>query len=275
MPLLEFDKVSKFYDVNRLGHRASTETGGESKDDPANTASQGIQALTEISFSISRGETVGIIGESGAGKTTLAHLSTGLVNPTCGRVLVDGTGLSGTRISRHRNARIIQLVWQDARGSIDPRMKVGSIIEEPLRVHNLLDRNDSQGQIAGLLYQVGLSGNLADRYPHELSGGELQRVVIARALSLSPELLICDEPASSLDIQAKLQVADLLTRLQAERNLALMVIAHDLSLVRRITRELLVMNRGVIVERGSTDTLIQKPVHPHAKMLVGCDPSSP
>lgn len=249
MPLLEFDKVSKLYDAH-------------------------FQALTEISLSISPGESVGIIGESGAGKTTLAALATGLVRPTSGRVLVDGEELSGASKSHRRNARLIQLVWQDTGGAVDPRMKAGSIIEEPLRVHNLSGKDDAQEQVARLLHEVGLPVNLADRYPHELSGGELQRVIIARALALSPGLLICDEPAASLDVHSKQKIADLLTRLQAERNLALMVIAHDLSLVRKITRELVVMNRGAIVERGPTEMLIKRPSHPYAQMLISCDPST-
>jgi len=259
--------------VWRRGHGPPAETDGEDKRALADAASPGIQALTEISLSISPGESVGIIGESGAGKTTIAAVATGLVRPTSGRVLVDGEVLSGDGKTRRRNARIIQLVWQDTSGSVDPRMKAGSIIEEPLRVHNLSGKNDAHVHIARLLREVGLSGNLTDRYPQELSGGELQRVVIARALALNPRLLICDEPAAALDIHAKLQIADLLTRLQTERNLALMVIAHDLSLVGRITRELVVMNRGAIVERGPTEMLIKRPSHPYTQMLIGSDPS--
>ncbi|MBI5871269.1 MAG: ATP-binding cassette domain-containing protein [Actinobacteria bacterium] len=247
MPLLEFDKVSKRY--------------------------KSIQALAETSFSVSPGESIGIIGESGSGKTTLASIATGLVRPSSGRVLIDGQALSGEGKSRRRNARTIQLIWQDTRGSVDPRLNVGRIIEEPLRVHDLLSKDDPHGQVAGLLNEVGLSGKLAGRYPHELSGGELQRIVIARALALSPGLLICDELAASLDIHAKLKVARLLTRLQSERNLALIVIAHDLSLVGRMTRELLVMNNGVIVERGATDLLMEKPSHQYTQSLIGCDPS--
>jgi len=257
--------------MRRRGHLGPVETDGEDKGDLVDDDSQGIQALSEVSFSISPGETVGVIGESGAGKTTLASIATGQIKPTSGRVLVEDEELSGASRTRRRNSRIIQLVWQDTTASVDPRMKVTSIIEEPLNVHGLSTRDDSRRGAASLLQEVGLSGKLSDRYPHELSGGELQRVVIARALALSPRLLICDEPAASLDMQAKLQVADLLTRLQAERNLALMVIAHDLSLVRRITRELVVMNRGAIVERGPTEMLIKRPSHPYAKMLIGCD----
>lgn len=271
MPLLEFDKVSKLYDVRRHSHGIPVETDGEEKSDQLDAVDQGIQALNEVSFSISPGETVGVIGESGAGKTTLASIATGQIKPTSGRILVEEEELSGANRTCRRNARIIQLVWQDTMGSVDPRMKVRSIIEEPLRVHNLSPGDGTHGGASSLLQEVGLTENLAERYPQELSGGELQRVVIARALALSPRLLICDEPVSSLDVQAKLQVADLLTRLQAERNLALMVIAHDLYLVRRITRELLVMNRGAIVERGPTEMLIKRPSHPYTKMLIGFD----
>ncbi|MHB9112733.1 MAG: ABC transporter ATP-binding protein [Thermoleophilia bacterium] len=273
MPLLEFDKVSKRYDMRGRG-RIWAAAHSETRHDAADTAGQGIEALTEISLSVSPGDSIGIIGESGSGKTTLAALATGLVRPSSGRVLVDGVELSGTGKSRRRNARNIQLVWQDTGGSVDPRMNVGRILEEPLRVHDLCGRNEIRKRVGSLLQEAGLSGKLIDRYPHELSGGELQRVVIARALALNPRLLICDEPAASLDMHAKLQVADLLTRLQSERNLALIVIAHDLSLVGMITRELVVMKRGVIVERGSTETLIKRPSHPYTRLLVGCDPSS-
>lgn len=273
MPLLEFDKVSKRYNAKGRSRKPAAAASDDKNDAATETTGRGIQALTGISFSLSPGDSLGIIGESGSGKTTLAAIATGMVRPSSGRVLVDGEELSEDGRTRRRNSRIIQLIWQDTRGSVDPRMRVGGIIEEPLRVHHLQGMNDSQEQVASLLDEVGLSRNLADRYPHELSGGELQRVVIARALALRPKLLICDELAASLDVHAKLQVADLLTGLQSERNLALIVIAHDLSLVKRMTWELLVMNRGAIVERGPTGTLTARPSHAYTQSLVGCDPS--
>ncbi|MDO8735631.1 MAG: ATP-binding cassette domain-containing protein [Thermoleophilia bacterium] len=235
--------------------------------------SQGIQALREFSLAIEAGASVGIIGESGAGKTTLAALATGLMKPDSGSIRVDGEELSAPGKTRLRNARIIQLIWQDTAGSVDPRIKAGDIIGEPLSIHGLSGKNEAHDNIAGLLSEVGLPGKLADRYPHELSGGELQRVVIARALAVSPRLLICDEPAASLDAHAKLQVSELLLRLRAERNLALMVIAHDLTLVRRITRELVVMKRGAIVEQGPTEKLTSTPSHPYSQLLIGSDVS--
>jgi ABC-type glutathione transport system ATPase component len=273
LPLLEFDKVSMRYDMRRRGGVVLTANSSETSNSSAESAGTGIQALSEFSLSISPGESIGIIGESGAGKTTLAAIATGMVKPTSGRVLVDGEDLLTASSSRRRNARIVQLVWQDAGGSVDPRMRVSGIIEEPMRVHNLKE-DETHKQVTGLLREVGLPGKTAQRYPHELSGGELQRVVIARALALNPRLLICDEPAASLDIHAKLKIADLLTRLQSERNLALMVIAHDLSLVRRLTRELIVINQGAIVERGPTDMLLEKPAHPYTQALISCDPSA-
>ncbi|MHB8792158.1 MAG: ABC transporter ATP-binding protein [Thermoleophilia bacterium] len=272
MPLLEFDKVSKRYEMRRRG-RMSAVAHSEDRLNGADIAGRGIQALIDISLSISPGDSLGIIGESGSGKTTLASLATGLLRPTSGRILIDGTELPGDGRQRRRNARIIQLIWQDGRGSVDPRMKVCSIIREPLRVHSLQGMNVRE-QVTSLLHEVGLSSNLAERYPDELSGGELQRVVIARALALSPGLLICDELAASLDMHAKLQVVDLLLKLQSEKNLALIVIAHDLSLISRMTRELIVMNRGEIVERGHTGTLIERPSHPYTQSLISCDPSS-
>jgi len=225
LPLLEFDNVSKAYAANS------------------------IRALRDVSLTIESGTSVGLIGESGAGKTTLASLAVGLVKPDSGRVLVDGRPITATGTSRRRNARMVQLVWQDTRGSVDPRMKTAEIIAEPLRIHSLSEKKETRAQVAALLGEVGLSENLATRYPHELSGGEIQRVVIARALAVAPRLLICDEPAASLDAHAKLKVSELLMRLRAERNMALVVIAHDLALVRTMTEKLVVMNQGAIVEQ--------------------------
>ncbi|MEK6536218.1 MAG: ATP-binding cassette domain-containing protein [Actinomycetota bacterium] len=231
-----------------------------------------IQALTEVSLSILPGQSMGVIGESGAGKTTLAALAAGLATPSSGRVLINGQRLSSGGRDRRVRARIVQLVWQDTYGSVDPRMTVEKIIAEPLRIHGIYKEQGIGQQTGRLLNEVGLSNDLLARHPHQLSGGEVQRVVIARALALDPELLICDEPAAALDARTKLQVAELLIGLQSARNLSLMVIAHDLPLVRKITGDLIVMYRGVVVESGPTASVIDRPQHPYTQLLVSCDP---
>lgn len=268
MPLLEFDRVGKVYGRQRRGAGAAVETANHD-----NQANQSIQALSQVSLSISPGRSLGVIGESGAGKTTLAAIATGLTNPTSGRVFIEGKPLDYTRENRRRFSRQVQLVWQDAGGSVDPRFSVRDILAEPLRIHRLIGNENVRKRVGGLLAEVGLSPDLTDRYPHELSGGELQRLVIARALALDPALLICDEPASALDAISKMQVAELLISLLKRRNLALMVIAHDLPLVRKITDELIVMYRGVIVERGPTAMIAGNPLHPYTRLLLSCDPS--
>lgn len=261
MPLLEFENVSKTYSPRRGVFPASGAATGVA-----------IQALTGVSLAILPGQSLGVIGESGAGKTTLAALAAGLATATSGRVLINGQQLSSSKRDRLRRARKVQLIWQDTYGSVDPRLTVEKIIAEPLHIHSL-DRGQEIGkQISRLLDEVGLSPDLLARHPHQLSGGEVQRVVIARALALDPELLICDEPAAALDARTKLQIAQLLVGLQTSRNLSLMVIAHDLPLVRKITGELIVMHRGIVVERGPTASVIDQPQDPYTQLLVSCDP---
>jgi oligopeptide/dipeptide ABC transporter ATP-binding protein len=172
-------------------------------------------------------------------------------------------------------ARAVQLIWQDAAGSLNPRLRVGAAIAEPLKIHSLATGREMQHEVARLLDEVGLNAELALRFPHELSGGEAQRVVIARALALQPQLLICDEPASALDARLKAQLAQLLRRLGRERGLAYLIIAHDLSLVRRLTERLYVMYRGKVVETGPTGAVLSRPLHPYTQLLVGSDPSLP
>jgi len=199
-------------------------------------------------------------------------LAVGLTQPTTGLVRVAEETPGTAQASRRRRTRQIQLIWQDTYGAVDPRLRVRQIIAEPLQIHGLPGA-EVRESVNRLLTEVGLPVELDGRRPHELSGGELQRVVIARALALDPELLICDEPAAALDAHAKARVAELFVRLQAERGLALMLIAHDLPLVRRITKELIVMHEGAIVEQGSTESVIRQPAHPYTKLLLSCDPS--
>lgn len=262
MPLLEFDQVGKIYGLRESGSAAV----------PGGTGRRALRALSGISLSISKGESIGIVGESGAGKSTLAAIATGQTFPTTGRIIVDGQERDHSAASRRSCARKVQLVWQDAAGSVDPRLTVESILAEPLLVHGR-SRKEAGVRIDSLLSEVGLPAEFLCRYPHELSGGELQRLVIARALSLDPELLICDEPASALDAVSKLRVAGLLLSLQKRRNMALMIIAHDLPLVRRTVSEIAVMYRGTIVELGPAELLTGNPLHPYTRQLFASDPS--
>ncbi|MHB9053395.1 MAG: ABC transporter ATP-binding protein [Thermoleophilia bacterium] len=262
MPLLEFDQVGKIYGLRESGSAAA----------PGGNGRRALRALSGISLSISKGESIGIVGESGAGKSTLAAIATGQTFPTTGRIIVDGQERDHSAASRRSCARKVQLVWQDAAGSVDPRLTVESILAEPLLVHGR-SRKEAGVRIDSLLSEVGLPAEFLCRYPHELSGGELQRLVIARALSLDPELLICDEPASALDAVSKLRVAGLLLSLQKRRNMALMIIAHDLPLVRRTVSEIAVMYRGTIVELGPAELLTGNPLHPYTRQLFASDPS--
>lgn len=232
----------------------------------------GIRALTNINLSVRQGEAVGIVGESGAGKTTLASLILGLERPTSGEVLVDGQRVLGGP-HRRGQARRVQLVWQDAMAALDPRQKIEAALAEPLLIHGLVDHGEARERAGQLLKEVGLGDEMLGRYPHEISGGQAQRVVIARALALAPGIMICDEPASALDVQLKLQIADLLMRLRVERQLTYLVIAHDLPLVRKMTGSLAVMYRGRIVEQGATSTILQNPYHPYTQLLVSAEPA--
>lgn len=265
LPLLEFEGVSKSYQP-RTGLAAFW----------SSRKAENLNALSEVSLVIDKGEAVGLVGESGAGKSTLAAIAAGLTDPTSGTVRISGIEESGSRReSRRRRARTIQLIWQDAVGSLNPRMRVGKAVAEPLQIHHLAVGQALDDEVNRLLSEVDLKPELAKRYPHEISGGEAQRVVIARALALNPKLLICDEPASALDARLKVQLAELLMRLRRERGLAFLIIAHDLALVGRMTERLYVMYQGRIVESGPTAQVLSSPLHPYTRLLVSSDPSMP
>ena len=277
MPLLEFINVSKVF--GRADHSLSCGQSGHRLF----PARRGIKVLDGINLSVGEGEAVGLVGESGAGKTTLAALAAGLELPSAGGVSVSGPGPDPEtgafrkrgKAARLKRARQLQLIWQDARGSLDPRMKIGAALAEPLRIHGHDSRHELDLKVSALMSETGLDASLRSRYPHELSGGEVQRVVIARALALDPAVLVCDEPASSLDAGNKVRIARLLSRLRRERGLALLVIAHDLGLVRFLTERIFIIYRGRIVESGPTAAVLDNPLHPYTRLLVSCDPSMP
>lgn len=257
--LLELQNISKCYRRTRGGFFFGRKSGDE----------ETITALSGFSLTVNPGQAIGIVGESGSGKTTIWKLAAGLIAPSSGTVLVKGESPGdGSGHSARRRARIAQFIWQDAPGSLDPRLTVEKALAEPIKIHGLAPKNEIREKVFELLTEVGLERRLADRYPHQLSGGEAQRVVIARALSLSPELLVCDEPASALDARAKARLAELLGRLRRERNLALLLIAHDLPLVRRLAEEILVMRQGIEVERGPVSQVLRHPHHPYTRRLV-------
>jgi peptide/nickel transport system ATP-binding protein len=230
-----------------------------------------IRAVDDISLTVHEGETVGLVGESGCGKTSAGRAILFLNDPTGGTIDFDGTQLTKGNIALVR--RDMQVIFQDPFSSLNPRMKVGQILEEPLKVHKLRpDKASRMERVAELLTQVGLYPYMADRFPHELSGGQRQRVGIARALALEPRLIICDEPVSALDVSVQAQIINLLEDLQREFGLAYLFIAHDLAVVRHISHRVVVMYLGKIMEIGEGDALYDNPQHPYTKALLDAAP---
>ena len=235
-----------------------------------------IAAVDGISFQIRRGETFSLVGESGCGKSTTALSVLGMQSILSGKITFDGkdiTGFNGAQMRPIR--RKMQMVYQDPFGSLNPRMKAGAIIGEPLRVHGMAgDREKYRARIKHLMSTVGLLEDMSERYPHEFSGGQRQRICIARALALDPKLIICDEPVSALDVSIQAQVINLLMELQERLGLTYLFIAHDLSVVRHISNRVAVMYLGKIVEEADRDTLFKTPRHPYTKALLGAVPEA-
>jgi peptide/nickel transport system ATP-binding protein len=232
-----------------------------------------LHALRGVSLKVDEGQSVALVGESGCGKSTLARMAVRLEKPDSGVVLIDGRSLSALNgRERREQTSHVQLVPQDAAAALDPRVTIGASIAEPLVIHHRGSASERQARVDALMDEVGLDPGLADRYPHQLSGGQRQRVVIARALALEPRLLIADEPVSALDVSVRAQVLNLLQSIQRQRSLALLVISHDLAVVRTITERIDVMYLGRIVESGETREVIDDPSHHYTAALVAAFP---
>ena len=223
--------------------------------------------LTDVQLEIHSGESLGIVGESGSGKTTLGRIIAGAIQPTEGEVLVAGVPWATAR-RRSAQRRVVQTVFQDPYGALNPRMTPLAAVAEVFEVWDHVTRRVARERAGQLLEEVGLSGGAITRRPGELSGGQCQRVGIARALACRPDVLIADEPTSALDVSVQAQILNLLSDLTADRGLALVLISHDLGLVRHVTRSALVMKEGRVVERGSTSDLLDRPSHPYTRLLV-------
>ncbi len=234
-----------------------------------------VRAVDGVSFTIECGQTLGLVGESGSGKSTIGLSLLGLVRPTGGRVRLDGEEVDFSRASLRRLRTKTTMVFQDPNASLNPRRSVGASVREPLEIHGLHRGSGARRtRVEELLDLVGLSARFADRYPHELSGGQRQRVGIARALACEPELIILDEPVSSLDVSVQSQIMNLLRRLQRELGLTYLFIAHDLAAVEYMSHQVLVMYLGRIVETATRDSLYRSPRHPYTKALLSAIPSA-
>jgi len=256
-PFLQLDNVSRHFTVR-----------GRTLEQPSV-----LKAVDRVSLSVNRGETMGLVGESGCGKSTLARMVVRLLQPTSGEILLGGDPVwSSNRALRRRLPRRVQMIFQDPFSSLNPRMRVGRAIGEGLRIHRQGSARERRLRVLELLDRVGLSAEYADRYPHEFSGGQRQRLAIARALALDPELVVCDEPVSALDVSIQAQVLNLLASLQANLGLTYFFISHDLSVVSHIADRVAVMYLGRLVELAPRKELYTRPAHPYTRALLAAVP---
>jgi peptide/nickel transport system ATP-binding protein len=227
-----------------------------------------VRAVDHVSFSVDRGQTLAIVGESGCGKSTIARSLVRLIKPTAGRILLDGTDIAnlGERQLRPLRRRI-QMVFQDPYGSLDPHMTAAEVVAEPLAVRGMRSKADRVREAARLIDRVGLPASALHRHPPEFSGGQRQRIGIARALASKPDLLVCDEVTSALDVSVQAQVLELLQEIQADTGIAYVFISHNLGVVRQISERVVVMRKGAVVETGATGDVLGRPGHPYTRAL--------
>jgi oligopeptide/dipeptide ABC transporter ATP-binding protein len=258
MTLLEVKNLKKYFPVKK---GVLSRTVGQ------------VKAVDGVSFALKKGETLGLVGESGCGKTTVGRSILRLIEPTSGQVIFNDQNMLELESEELRKVRAsLQIIFQDPFSSLDPRMNVGQIIAEPVRNHLNISRAEIRNRVADMMEKVGLHPEHINRYPHEFSGGQRQRIGIARALALNPLAIICDEPVSALDVSIQAQVINLLARLQEQMNLSYLFIAHDLSVVEHISDRIAVMYLGRIVELATDKDLYQNPLHPYSRALLAAVP---
>jgi oligopeptide transport system ATP-binding protein len=258
-PLLQVERLVKHFPVRR-GLLIAREVGQ-------------VRAVDDVSFEISRGETLGLVGESGSGKSTLCRTILQLLMPTAGSVRFEGREIAGLSRRRMRPMRReMQMIFQDPYASLNPRKRVGQIVGDPLRLQRVASGAELRSRVQELLERVGLSPEHYDRFPHEFSGGQRQRVGIARALALRPKLIVADEPVSALDVSIRAQIVNLLADLQDEFGLTYLFVAHDIGVVRHVSDRIAVMHEGRIVEQGPADRVCERPSDPYTQALLAAVP---
>jgi peptide/nickel transport system ATP-binding protein len=233
-----------------------------------------VRAVDDVSFEVYKGETLGLVGESGCGKTTLGRALLRLIEPTSGKIIYDGVDFTAKKRDELKSFRKeIQIVFQDPYSSLNPRIAIGSAIAEPMKVHSIFpEAKKRKEEVIGLLEKVDLKAEHFNRYPHEFSGGQRQRIVIARALALNPSFIVCDESVSALDVSVQAQVLNLLNDLKKEFGLTIIFISHDLSVVRYLSNRIMVMNKGKIEESGNADDIYFNPKKEYTKKLIASIP---
>ncbi len=230
-----------------------------------------LHAVDDVDFSISKGETLGVVGESGCGKSTLGRVVIKLLPATDGEVYFKGEEILAQKDSI-KLRKSLQMIFQDPFSSLNPRMTVGEIIGEPMRINKICPKGEIDERVSSLMDTVGLASRYVNYYPHELDGGRRQRIGIARALALEPEFIVCDEPVSALDVSIQAQIINLMQDLQEERGFSYMFITHDLSVVRHISNNIMVMYMGKVVEKAPTEELFSNTIHPYTKALLAAIP---
>jgi peptide/nickel transport system ATP-binding protein len=265
-PLISVEAISKrFRPSLSIGERISATLG-------ADIETRSVQAVDDVTLHIAQGEVLGLVGESGCGKSTLGRMIAGILPPTSGSAAINGEPVMGRRRKPVKVTTRVQMIFQDPFASLNPRMRVGDTIAEGPIVHRLVGRSEARAYVANWLSAVGLAGDAADRYPHQFSGGQRQRLAIARALAMKPDILVCDEPVASLDVSIQAQILNLFLKLRRELGLTMLFISHDLGVVRHVCDRVAIMYLGRIVETGPTAEVYARPHHPYTVALLNSVP---